>query len=90
MLNTSQINKAVDDIAQQVGFVRLWPNELIRVLIFDLAATIKQTPPSREITTKMIKREFAKVLHPDKHPNAVGTEKQFWQELFVALEISKV
>jgi hypothetical protein len=84
---TSQINKALDEIAQQIGFLRVWPNELVRTLLFEVAATIECLPPVREITTKAIKREFAKVLHPDKHPNAVGIEKQFWHELFIALEI---
>lgn len=82
-----EIDGAFEEAAERIGLFRVWPRELVRVLLLELSATIERLATSQKTGGDAIKRELAKVLHPDKHPSAFGIEKQFWHELFVALEM---
>ncbi len=72
-------------LAENTGFMKVWPENLVRLVLFQIDATVKQLLQAKRTSFHDIQKAFAKILHPDKHPNANVTEKQFWHELFVAL-----
>ena len=72
-------------LSEQTGFISVWPENLVRLLLFQVEATIKQLVQTKKTSLRDVQRAFAKILHPDKHPNTNVSEKQFWHELFIAL-----
>jgi len=87
-LHADQIAKTLIELAENVGFLQTWPHELVRLLISELGVTIESLAASGTVDNQdRIKKVLAKVFHPDKHPSALGVEKQFWHELFIGLKI---
>jgi Helicase conserved C-terminal domain len=81
--NRDQILKSLQMAAEKTGFLKAWPRELLEILFRDLAATLETAAFSEP---QKAKKFLAYVFHPDKHPTATAVEKDFWHELFVALE----
>jgi Helicase conserved C-terminal domain len=77
------LRKTADD----VGFSKAWPLELVETLFRALSVTIERLRARNDITRKRIKNDLAKVFHPDKHAEAVGTAKDFWHELSVNINL---
>jgi hypothetical protein len=75
------------NVAGQSNFSNVWPADLVGILLPKLIAALAGLCGRKDVTLAVVKRELSKVLHPDKHHNAVGIEKQFWHELFVALQM---
>lgn len=70
--------------AAECGFLAVWPRNLVEMLLHELCATFQSLSASEPSN---VKRILSRVFHPDKHPHAGPTERQFWHELFVALQI---
>jgi len=69
--------------AEKCGFLTAWPREFVEMLLRELSATFESYSSSEPTS---VKKALSKVFHPDKHPHAGPTEKQFWHEMFVALQ----
>src|SRR5208282_4359400 len=70
--------------AGKSGLLGVWPRELLEILFRELSATFESASLSEPKNTKRI---LSRVFHPDKHPTGSTVEKQFWHEMFVALQI---
>ena len=83
-----QVRKYLDDLADKLGMTKVWPSAIVRVFISELSSTIGDLTNDKKHGEKWILRTLAKVMHPDKHPNATGIEKEFWHDLFIGLEFN--
>lgn len=82
-----EINGFLRQTAAEVGFSTAWPCELAEMLFLALGVTIVSLRTRKDVSRKNIKNELAKILHPDKHAEAVGVEKDFWHELSVNINL---
>jgi len=83
-LHPDDVIQHLNMAARESGFVGVWPRHLVDIVIRELAVTVAMKAKGK---MGKLKRFLACVFHPDRYPGAIGLEKQFWHELFVAIEI---
>jgi hypothetical protein len=74
-------------MAEDAGFSRAWPADLVATFLSALASTLRKLITDNRLTIKACRNELAQLVHPDKHTQVEGTEKKFWHELTVNLNV---
>ena len=84
---TDSIAASLQQMAEDAGFSRAWPVDLVATFLSALASTLRKLITDNRLTIKACRNELAQLVHPDKHTQVEGTEKKFWHELTVNLNV---
>jgi len=84
---TDSIAVSLQQIADDTSFSKAWPADMVTTFLSALASTLKKLINDNRLTIKACRVQLVQLVHPDKHAQVVGVEKDFWHELMINLNV---